>query len=245
MASNTTGSQSTAIGHAALRANTTGQQNTAIGQAALLINGTGSYNTAVGEDALRYTTSSSNIALGRNAGRSHTIGDHNIFIGHQGGGAESNGIFLGTLGVHTRTYVAGIADSTINDADVMVDPATGRLGIPTSSRRFKRDIHDMGSASRALLELRPVTFRRKAAGGELASDRLEFGLIAEEVAETLPELVVRDGDGDPLAVRYHQLAPLLLNEVQRQNRRIQTLSWLVTLLGVSLAGVIVMWKRAG
>ena len=37
----------------------------------------------------------------------------------------------------------------------------------------------------------------------------EYGLIAEEVAEVVPELVIYDADGAPYAVRYHLLAPML------------------------------------
>lgn len=46
----------------------------------------------------------------------------------------------------------------------------------------------MGDASRRLLELRPATFRYKQpqTGG---SHPLQYGLIAEEVAEVYPELV--------------------------------------------------------
>ena len=63
-----------------------------------------------------------------------------------------------------------------------------------SSRRSKDDIRDMGDASGGLLRLRPVTFRykQKAADG---SAPIRYGLIAEEVAEVYPELVVYDGEG--------------------------------------------------
>jgi hypothetical protein len=37
-------------------------------------------------------------------------------------------------------------------------------------------------------------------------------------AEIYPELVVRDTDGQPSGVRYHVLAAMLLNELQRQQR---------------------------
>jgi hypothetical protein len=51
----------------------------------------------------------------------------------------------------------------------------------------------------------------------------EYGLIAEEVAEIYPELVVRDTDGQPNGVRYHVLPAMLLNEIQRQQREIDEL----------------------
>ena len=46
-------------------------------------------------------------------------------------------------------------------------------------------------------------------------------LIAEEVAEIYPELVVLDKDGQPSGVRYHILPAMLLNELQRQDRELQ------------------------
>ena len=49
---------------------------------------------------------------------------------------------------------------------------------------------------------------------------LEFGLIAEEVAEVFPELVVYDEEGRPETVKYHLLAPLLLRELQRAEREL-------------------------
>ena len=41
----------------------------------------------------------------------------------------------------------------------------------------------------------------------------------EEVAEVFPELAVLNKDGQPETVKYQDLAPLLLNEVQKQHKR--------------------------
>ena len=89
-----------------------------------------------------------------------------------------------------------------------------------SSRRAKDDIRDMEDASAALAKLRPVTFRYKA-GPATGPRSIEYGLIAEEVAEIYPELVVLDKDGQPAGVRYHVLPAMLLNELQRQQRVIE------------------------
>jgi hypothetical protein len=53
---------------------------------------------------------------------------------------------------------------------------------------------------------------------DAGSKQVQFGLIAEEVATTFPELVARDEEGRPWTVRYHLLTPLLLAEVQRLER---------------------------
>ena len=44
---------------------------------------------------------------------------------------------------------------------------------------------------------------------------IQYGLIAEEVAEVYPELVVNGKDGQPETVRYYKLDAMLLNEVQK------------------------------
>lgn len=66
------------------------------------------------------------------------------------------------------------------------------------------------------MKLRPVTFLYKPEYSK--SDRkLQYGLIAEEVAQIYPELVPCDKDGQPYTVRYQYLAPMLLNELQKED----------------------------
>jgi hypothetical protein len=43
-------------------------------------------------------------------------------------------------------------------------------------------------------------------------------LIAEEVDKVYPELVIRSEAGKIEGIRYEELAPMLLNEMQRQQR---------------------------
>ena len=45
---------------------------------------------------------------------------------------------------------------------------------------------------------------------------LQYGLVAEEVARVYPEMVSYGKDGKPWTVRYQLLAPMLLNELQKQ-----------------------------
>ncbi|MGH9779431.1 MAG: tail fiber domain-containing protein, partial [Candidatus Acidiferrales bacterium] len=70
-----------------------------------------------------------------------------------------------------------------------------------------------------LLRLRPVTFRYRQTMAD-GSKPLQYGLIAEEVAEVMPELVVFDAEGQPQTVQYHVLPALLLNELQRQQAQV-------------------------
>jgi hypothetical protein len=78
----------------------------------------------------------------------------------------------------------------------------------------------MAEASERLLQLRPVKFRYKKADAS-GEKPVQYGLIAEEVAEVYPELVVRDATTGRIdGVRYEELAPMLLNEAQRQQQMI-------------------------
>jgi len=97
---------------------------------------------------------------------------------------ESNTIRIGNQ-FNNKTFIAGISGVTTGGtgAAVLVD-ANGQLGTISSSRRFKDDIQDMGDASSDLMKLRPVTFRYKQAQ-EDGSHPLQYGLVAEEVAEVI------------------------------------------------------------
>src|SRR6185436_9701201 len=127
--------------------------------------------------------------------------------------------YLGKQSAVNKTFVAGIRGITTGVADaipVVID-SNGQLGTISSSIRFKEDIHDMADASRRLLRLRPVTFRYTQAYINGAKP-IQYGLIAEEVAEVFPELAVRGADGQVETVHYETLNVLLLNELQKQAR---------------------------
>jgi trimeric autotransporter adhesin len=96
---------------------------------------------------------------------------------------------------------------------------SGQIGAQTSSRRFKTDIHPLGSTLNGLMSLRPVSFRYKPWDVQ-GSNPLQFGLIAEEVAKVYPNLVVYGKQGKPFAVDYQELPALLLAELQRQQHEI-------------------------
>ncbi len=219
---NTTGSSNTASGIDALRNNTTGSNHTASCRYALLENTTVNFNTASGIDALHFnTTGFNNTAVGFNAGSRQTTGSNNIYVDNIGVAAESDTIRIGTVDTHTRTFIAGISGVTAagTAVPVLID-TKGQLGTISSSRRFKEEIRDMGEASSSVMQLRPVTFRYKKGNGDGARP-LQFGLIAEEVANVYPDLVQHSATGEANAVLYHLLNAMLLNEVQKQHRQIQ------------------------
>jgi hypothetical protein len=215
MFNNTYGQRNTAAGYRALYSQMFGSNNVAIGISSLFTNSSGSYNVAIGDSALySNTTGSGNIGIGVFGGIAVT-GSSNIVIGGPGVGGESLTTRIGQG--QTRAFIAGIRGVTTANANavpVLIDSA-GQLGTISSSRRFKEDVRDMEDATERLLDLRPVLFRYR---GREGPD--EVGLIAEEVAEVFPELVVHDAEGKPETVKYHLLGTMLLNELQRMQREL-------------------------
>jgi hypothetical protein len=221
LVANTTGSYNTASGANALYHNN-GDSNTAAGYEAMIGNLTGSDNTASGYQAMYYNSAgNNNVAIGYQAGYNVTTASNNIHIGHQGLATDSGAIRIGTAGTQTTAFIAGIEGVTTgnnNAVPVLVD-SNGQLGTISSSRRYKEDIKDMGETSSGLMHLRPVTFRYKKPFND-GSQPIQYGLIAEEVAEVYPDLVARSTDGQVETVKYQVLDSMLLNELQKQNATI-------------------------
>ena len=118
-----------------------------------------------------------------------------------------------------RAFIAGVRGVATgnNDAIAVLIDSDGQLGTVNSSRRYKKEIEAMDQASEAILALKPVTFHYKSDN----TSRPEFGLIAEEVAEIHPDLVVRDKNGELYIVRYNAVNAMLLNEFLKEHRRVQ------------------------
>jgi hypothetical protein len=142
--------------------------------------------------------------VGFGAGMAVTTANNVIAIGHAG------------LNVNDSCFIGNIRDrQTGNDAvSVMID-SFGKLGTTVSSRRFKKEIKTMDKASEAILALKPVTFHYKTDN----TNKPQFGLIAEEVAEVNPDLVVRDKNGEIYTVRYDAVNVMLLNEFLKRAQK--------------------------
>jgi hypothetical protein len=151
----------------------------------------------------------SNSALGTLAGSNVTTASNVICIGADGADVSDTTWIANVYGVTTQS------DTT---APVFVSD-TGQLGTVASSERFKKDIAAMDRASGALFSLRPVTFHYKSD----SKGTPQFGLIAEEVANVDPTLVLRDKEGKPYTVRYDAVNAMLLNEFLKEHRKVEEL----------------------
>ena len=190
-------------------------ENNAFGDLAMENTTTGSSNTAIGDDALRNLVDGSfNVAVGDEAGTGLGASVNNcIAIGAPGAGPFAtldNTCFIGSI------FDQPVSDPGTQEA-VFVDQFNV-VGIFSSSRRFKHDIQPMDKASEAILALKPVTFKYNSDG----KGRTQYGLVAEEVAEVNPDLVVRK-NGEITTVRYEQINTMLLNEFLKEHKKVQSL----------------------
>jgi uncharacterized coiled-coil protein SlyX len=75
----------------------------------------------------------------------------------------------------------------------------------------------MDQTSEAILGLKPVTFHYKSD----SKNTPQFGLIAEEVAQVNPDLIMRDEKGEIYTVRYDAVNAMLLNEFLKEHRKVE------------------------
>ncbi|MGE5207813.1 MAG: tail fiber domain-containing protein [Alphaproteobacteria bacterium] len=207
---NTTGSFNAAHGDTALQSNTTGFFNTAVGSGALNLSTETDDNTAVGAGAMGTSIGANNTAIGRQAGLSSGAGNNNVYLGSD---------MVGVAGENDHTYIRNINTTSVSGAGtdtVTVNLTTGLIGHLTSSRRYKEDIKPMDNSSQMLFALKPVTFRYKKEIDQ--SQSLDYGLIAEQVAQIDPNLAIRNKNGEIESVRYSAINAMLLNEFLKEHK---------------------------
>jgi len=113
----------------------------------------------------------------------------------------------------------------------------GRVVKSGSARVYKENIEDLNFTTSSLYDLVPRSFKYKdhqetihEEGDDPEPEEIitvigkqSFGLIAEEVNEFLPDLVLKNADGEPDDIQYPLLSVLLLEEMKKLKARIEVL----------------------
>jgi hypothetical protein len=87
-----------------------------------------------------------------------------------------------------------------------------------SSRQLKTNIQPLEGVLEKVVQLQGVSYERKTDG------KHEIGVVAEDVAQVVPEVVSRDlNTHEPLGVDYSRLTALLIEAVKSQQAEIQKL----------------------
>jgi len=216
MPSLTSGNYNNAFGNNGQNALQDGSGNVSVGTSCLFSNVSGNNNFSLGFlNLFNLNGGSGNISIGRQGGFNYTSNESlNILIGdmQEGVAGESGAIRIGRSTDQTSCYIQGIAGVSVSGSSVLVDSATGQLGVLVSSERYKKEIVDMEDVS-SVLNLRPVNFVYK----QDTKNIKQYGLIAEEVNEVMPSLVLYDKEGRPDAIKYHELPILLLSELHQKH----------------------------
>ena len=257
LSTNTTASNNTAVGCNALLANTTGDKNVALGDSAGYSNTTGTSNVFLGNGAGYNTTGSGNTFVGGStsglyypAGYLVTSGANNTIIGGYNGNeggldirTSSNNIVLSDGEGNPRLYCTSSGQlhllsqtSGAGNATLKYTTGTGAVTYDTSSRLVKEDIETIPYGLEAVLALSPKRYRRTD-----SDDKIEIGFIADEVLETVPELVgimekrflTRNEEDTELvagSVEYDKMTAVLVKAIQEQQALIEALTARITAL---------------
>jgi len=160
------GNFNTALGVAGLFSNRDGDSNIAVGFHALGSNTDGSRNNAMGFDAMAFNQhGTDNVAIGDSAGLT-VEGSFNIYIGAFAGPSSSSGtvaesetIRIGDVS-KVACYIGGIAGAPVTGVGVVVDPATGQLGVAAAGSPLSAN--ELLEERRVVQELKATTERQAA-----------------------------------------------------------------------------------
>ena len=150
--------------------------------------------------------------------------------------ASTNGCFRLIIsrsdGSNQLTWLAGNASGNVGINCLTPSyklHVNGTFYAAGSSQDYKQSICNYNTDSCMFMKLKPVTYQYKEEychlGKELKSGT-QIGLIAEEVAETYPELAILVNEEENKVVRnvdYEKLSVILLSEVQKLRREVDDL----------------------
>lgn len=247
----TTGENNTAVGENALATLGTSTDNTAVGSNTLKAV-TGVNNTAVGSNtALRTTTGENNTAVGGYSLMMNTTGKNNTAVGTYAN--TTTQAFSNTTAIGANSAVTGDNQVQLGDSNTSV--YTFGAVQNRSDQRDKTDIADTDLGLGFIRKLRPRKYRHDfrcsydelveitddcgclvgyekvehEPDGSKAGTRFHYGLIAQEVKETLDELGVDwagyqdhsiNGGADIKTIGYTEcISPMLkaIQEIDNQN----------------------------
>jgi len=120
------------------------------------------------------------------------------------------------------SYV-GINQEATTSYELKVNGRVAGVGtyVNASDRRYKKDIQEMTNAMSLIERLRGVSFdwRREEFPSITFDQGRQYGFIAQEAREVLPEIVSEDTDGY-LSLGYTQVVPILVEAIKEQQREI-------------------------
>lgn len=198
---------SAGAGKEGLRVTSTQQVNLSSGYA--------QYATVLGSAAsgTTFSTSAGNVSYG-SAGGTTTLGDASLTIT----AASPVLTNLATDATHTDRTVC--QDSTSKSLYF----GSGAVGVclGTSAARFKRDIQPMTAGTAELMNLKPVNYFYREGYGDDGASR-QYGLVADDVAHAIPDIVRYDDTGRVVNYDWGSLIFVMVHTIQEQQAEIEAI----------------------
>jgi len=91
--------------------------------------------------------------------------------------------------------------------------------IQTSDRRQKKDITNLDLGLKEVLRLQPVRYSWKSD----STSSPKVGLIAQDVRNVVPEVVVGNESKESLGINYAELVPVLINAIKEEHQQVTEL----------------------
>jgi hypothetical protein len=147
--------------------------------------------------------------------RNGTAADYTNYYQYGGTISSGKGHKFWTGGVlASQTLRFHIADDyTYNTGNMTV----GGTLTENSSIRYKKEIETISYGLDKVLQMRGVTYLKKE------NDIKEVGVIAEEIAEILPDIVLYDSEGKPDSVSYGRITAVLIEAIKDLKKEINEL----------------------
>ena len=146
------------------------------------------------------------------------------------GSSDGGHSIAGILGVCHHSNGRGRLEFHVNDASTYAERMTlnydGNLSIDgslsSSDLTLKDNVVTISNALDTINGLRGVTFNWNEDSGKSIETK-QYGMIAQEVEELLPELVRDYGDGKKKQLNYTQLIPVLVESIKELSQKIDNI----------------------
>jgi hypothetical protein len=171
------------------------------------LNGSGTTGLDLSNSTYSYSIDLLNNQFIRQKNSSGTLG---LLLGMS---SDNNTYLRGFSGVQIQTN-NGTTAITISSSQNTTFAGTIT---ENSSIRYKDNIETVKYGLDKVLQMRGVTYTKKDTGLK------ELGLIAEEINEILPEVVLKNEEGEPDSVSYGRITAVLIEAIKDLKKEIEEL----------------------
>tara|TARA_R100000278_G_scaffold102805_1_gene79253 strand:+ start:49 stop:1833 length:1785 start_codon:yes stop_codon:yes gene_type:complete len=146
------------------------------------------------------------------------------------GSSDGGHAFAGIKTYVHHTNGRGRLEFWVNDASTYAERMSlyydGNLSIDgslsSSDLTFKKNVKTISSALETVTNLRGVTYNWKVSTGK-DTETKQYGMIAQEVEELLPELVKDYGDNKKKQLNYTAIIPVLVESIKELSAKVTAL----------------------